>query len=100
MSATTAGCVPLHAMQHLESVFVVGDGILLIVSQASVIGRLARRGPDLTKEVTFPLKCGKQLYLLGTLLQMRGHSTPQPLSGSATPTKDAGMQCVLVLAVF
>ena len=43
---------------------------------------LVHRGPDHTGDDIIPVSEGKELYLLGTLLQMRGDVTPQPFTKS------------------
>ena len=48
--------------------------------QARLLAKLTHRGPDLTGDSTFSIGNGKELHLLGTLLQMRGNVTPQPIS--------------------
>ena len=56
----------------------------LSLCQAALLERLKRRGPDLTKEASIPLSGGiLELYLLGTLLRMRGGITPQPLANGS-----------------
>ena len=46
---------------------------------------LTHRGPDFTGDLTIPISDGRELYLLGTLLQMRGRITPQPLTQAGKP---------------
>ena len=48
--------------------------------QAKLLGNLVHRGPDFTGEVIIPLSDGKELYLLATVLGMRGKMTPQPFA--------------------
>ena len=71
--------------------------------QDKLLDKLVCRGPDITKDVTVFLETGKELYLLGTLLQMRGQMTPQP-HPSCPPNKpsgdqNSGTECKLVYLI-